>query len=164
MFASLHTLIFLFALCFAINVQSRNVDPNVSDKCSVELEGIIFSPKNCTFEYLKRLEAKFRAGGEHLLFTSQASPFIKAFVNTYQVGVKVANPFGLATNYAIDGVTTIVPAFVYSDTAQSYINFPGFVRQPSYGNFYYAFPVFSSDGQYLMVYFILDHTRDVVFC
>lgn len=164
MLSSLQKFICLIALLFAINVQSHKVDPKINDKCSVELEGIIFRQRNCTFEYFKRLEIKFRAGGEHLLFTTQASPFIKSFSNTYQLIILVSNPFGFTDIYDVDGTTTSVPLSIYPETAQTFINFPGFIRQVNNGNFYYAFPVFSSDGQYLLIKFKMEHSRDVVLC
>lgn len=156
---------FLFLVYAFLTVQAKHVDPSYNEKCSLELQAILHKPKSCAFNYLQSLELRFREdGGRYLLFTAQADSFIYTFENTYNIFIKTADAFGQSTKYYPDGTKSLGSLGFYTDTAQSYMKFPGFVRQVSNQKFYYTFSIFSEDAQYKAVTFEMYTVDDPIFC
>lgn len=80
-----------------------------SKACTRELEGIVYVPSSCAYNYLNKISNILRVQSP-LLWTSQASSVINTFQATYGVYVAVVNTLGQ--------VGTINPAGVF-------VPFPG---------------------------------------
>lgn len=85
-------------------------------------------------------------------------------MSTFFVGVVTINPFGATTRYTPLGTTEPGSPVKYTDTAQSYLNHGGFVRQVSNQNFYYTFHVFSKNAEYLGITLSMPLERDPIYC
>ena len=159
---SLYLFITFISAIFASVIYDQ---PAVSKKCTRKLEEILFKPDPCAFRYLQTVANKFRARAQ-ILFGPQdlADSFIYNFENEYQVEIALVDAFGGSVNYNPDGTKSSGEPVQYTDTAQAYLNFPGFVRQVSQQNFYYTFQVFSPDGQYYAVTLIMPLSDDPIVC
>lgn len=159
---SLYLFITFISAIFASVIYDQ---PAVSKKCTRKLEEILFKPDPCAFRYLQTVANKFRARAQ-ILFGPQdlVDSFIFSFENEYKVKVDLVNPFGGVVKYHPDGTKSIGEPAQYSNTAQAYLNFPGFVRQVNQENFYYTFQVYSPDGQYYAVTLIMPLSDDPIVC
>lgn len=134
-----------------------------SRKCSKLLAQIVYKPETCAFKYLDKISIPLREESE-ILFTSSADSFIYSFENTYNVLVILVDSLGNTVNYYPNQTKSSGPPVMYTDTAQSYLNFPGFVRQVSDQKFYYTFNVFSKDAKHYEVTLSMPLSRDPIFC
>lgn len=135
------------------------------NQCSRQLQIALHKPETCAYKYLSKISEIFKARSQVLFTsTSEADSFIYTFENTFNVLVSLANPFGKYTNYYPNGTKQPGQPAKYTDTAQSYLNFPGFVRQISSQEFYYTFNVFSTDGQYYDITLSMPLSRDPIVC
>lgn len=160
LFSSLFFLLtFNFSLIFAKSFTSHQ-----ENKCSRALDNIIYTPESCAYKYLDKLRKKFLLEAP-LLFTPQIDSFIFNFENNNQISVTIIDAMGSTTNYNYQTKTkTSGQPVKYLDTARSYINFPGFVRQISSSSFYFTFVVFSVNAEMLSVTFSLPISQDPIFC
>lgn len=155
----------VFVALFAINTASSHKVIDSNRKCSIKLEGIIYGPETCAKKYFDQISKQFRANSE-ILFTDtvQADAFLYNFASTYQVIVAIATPMGANTLYNPDGSQSEGFPNQYTNTAQAFLNFPGFIRQVSDFKFYYSFNAFSRNGQYYGVTLSMPLSRDPLYC
>jgi hypothetical protein len=135
-------------------------------KCTRELQGIIHKPSTCALSYLEGLAEKFKVGSP-IIFTSQvqANAYILTFANTYGIDIGLIPTFGDQTVYTSTGsqTETSLP-MMFSTTAQSYLNFGGFVNAVGASSFYYKFRIFSRDGQQYGVSLMLSNANTPIGC
>lgn len=137
---------------------------NNQNKCSRALANVIYDPKSCAYQYLDKLRKKFLIDSP-LLFTPQMDSFIFNFENNNQISVAIVNAMGDLTNYNYQTKTKTPDQPVkYIDTARSYLNFPGFVRQISSESFYFTFVVFSVNAEMYTVTFSMPLSQEPIFC
>ena len=137
---------------------------NHQNKCSHALAKVIYTPESCAYKYLNKLRKKFLLGTP-LLFTPQIDSFIFNFEIVNRISVTIVDAMGSTTNYNYQTKTkTSGQPVKYLDTARSYINFPGFVRQISSSSFYFTFVVFSDNAEVLSVTFTLPISQDPIVC
>ena len=67
--------------------------------CSRELEGIVYTPKVCAFEYLQKITETLTINGPLLFVNETAKPLFAKFATTYNVHVYVVDAFGFWYNY-----------------------------------------------------------------
>lgn len=159
----------LFTVVSILKAEIINIDsPKEVDKsavCARELQKILFKPKSCAFNYLNELALKFRTGAQTILFNNQADSFIYSFEVAYKLIIRLTDPFGYVTTYFPNGTKSVTsPAGVYPDLAQSYLRFPGFIRNTKYRRFFYEFSMFSVDAQYYAISFSMSLDDDPIFC
>lgn len=87
-------------------------------KCSRELEGIVYVPKVCAFEYLKKITETLTVNGPLLFVPETAKPLFEKFESTYKVRAHVADAFGIWYNYP-GGTIRTLPVGTHS-LAQAY--------------------------------------------
>lgn len=146
-------------------VSAVSLDYYASPKdCARYLESTIFKPESCAYKYMERLAIDFRIKAQPVLFTPQVDQFIYSFETSNQIKVALIDAFGLQTSYHPNGTKTTGSYALYSDTAQAYTNFPGFVRQINADNFYYTFEMFSTEGQYYGVTLSMPLSDDPLVC
>lgn len=150
--------LFLFAL-----LETKRLKYSKSNKCSRELEAIIYKPETCALQYFNRISAQLKARSE-VFFTPQADPFIYTFINEYNVLLSLVDAMGNTMNYYPNLTKSPGSPVQYTDTAQSYLNIPGFVRQVSNQKFYYTFSIFSKNGEYYDVTLSMSLAKDPIFC
>lgn len=68
-------------------------DHHGSKACARELEGIVYVPQNCAYNYLRKITEVLRVQSP-LLWTNQAQSVINTFASTYGVQVVVINALG----------------------------------------------------------------------
>ena len=136
-----------------------------ANKCSRVLEEILFRPETCAFKYLQSIARKFQIRSE-ILFGPQnlVDAFIFSFENEYQIEIDLIDPFGGVVKYYPDGTKSVGVPGQYTDTAQSFLNFAGFVRQVRGKKFYFTFPVYSNEGGYYTVTFYMPLKNDPLVC
>ena len=136
-----------------------------SEKCSRILEGTIYKPDTCAYQYLHSLGQKFRAQAQ-ILFgpENQADAYVFSFEQEYGVYVAIGDAFGQVVKYNQNGTKHPTQSNKYTDTAQSYLNFAGFARTPSASMFYYTFSVFSPDAEYKAVTISMPLANDPLVC
>lgn len=153
----------IISVTFASSLRSSSVVS--SKKCSRELEEIIYKPETCTFLYMQSLERKFRAGGQVIFGPEeQADAYIYTFEKNYGVTISLQKPFGNSVIYNPDGTKTEGSPEQYAGTAQSYLNFPGFVKSTSSSEFYYHFNEYSPDARFYGVTIIMPLANEVLSC
>ena len=119
-------------------------------QCSKELAGIVYNVESPQSKYLTRI-SKVLVSQRPLLFTPDRSVDVfRNFATTFQVGLVVADPFGLVTIYNADGTSAVATDTLHYTSS----NFDrSLLNQPSYkirdGIAYLTFGVFNSDAQYL---------------
>lgn len=88
-----------------------------SKVCTRQLEGIVYVPESCSFNYLSKLANVLRVQAP-LLWTAQASGVINSFQGTYGVTVLVIDALG---NYGtINGDGVFVPNLVAPEKAMDH--------------------------------------------
>lgn len=155
--------LFLSTLLEAKNLYYKPRQCLKSRKCSRELAAIVYKPETCALKYLDRISTTLKARSQ-ILFTPQADSFIYSFENTYNVLLTLVDAMGNTMEYFPNQTKVPGTPVKYTDTAQSYLNFPGFVRQASNQKFYYTFSIFSEDGQYYDVTLSMPLAKDPIFC
>ena len=147
----------------AIANQSHKLGFGTQKQCSRLLESTIFKPNSCAYKYLHKLGESFRVRAQ-ALFTPLASQFIYNFEVDNRVVVGLVDAFGQQVIYNFNGTASVGEPAQYSDTAQAFLNFPGFTRQVSLKSFYYTFQVYSPDAKYYAVTFQMPLEDDPIFC
>lgn len=162
--SSLSIFYFIVIIQF-ISIFTKTINENSNNnKCSSALEQVIYRPETCAYQYLNKLHKEFLIRSP-LLFTSQADAFIYSFESMYNVYVTLIDAMGKTTNYYYSNKTKSNGQPVkYTDTARSYINFPGFVRQVSSSSFYFTFVVFSVNAEMYSVTISMPLSQDPIFC
>lgn len=100
--------------------------------CSRALEQIVYKPPSYAFLYMQSLARKFRPRGQ-ILFgpVEQADAYIFTFASENKVEVTLSDAFAIVVNYHPDGTKFSGSPVKYANTAQAYLNLPGFVKQTS---------------------------------
>ena len=90
----------LFSLLFTLIAASSTVFAEVLGQgskaaraCREELEGVVYIPENCVFNYLKRIAQELVVQSP-LLWTDQTEAIIRNFKVKYDVSVGLISPFG----------------------------------------------------------------------
>ena len=141
----------LFAsILFAMVTIFSAVLASDAEKCSKRLAAIVYNVEVPQAGYMARISKVLLVQHPLLFSSTQSVAVFQNFVNTFQVGLKVIDPFGLVTIYQ-PGVapTSDLTLIEYqtSNWARSFLNQPSFkVRD---GTAYYTFGVFQYDSQYL---------------
>jgi hypothetical protein len=85
--------------------------------CTRELEGIVYVPQNCAYNYLHKITQTLEVQAP-LLWTNQAQGVIETFKNTYGVEVFVINAMGVIGTIDASGV--FVPTLINAITAKAF--------------------------------------------
>lgn len=160
------SLFYIFSLFLSVSFASATSSfPFSSKKCSRALEEVIYKPETCAFLYMQSIAQKFILRSP-IVFgpEEQADAFIYSFENEFGILVDLVDAFGRVTKYSSDGTKSQGAPNKYSNSAQAYLNFPGFVRQPTDSNFFYTFQIFSQDARYYAVTFIMPLENDPIVC
>lgn len=171
---SLIILLFTFLGYFSsiLSIQTSSIKKNsiqikYSDakKCTRNLENVLYKPENCAYIYLRSIAYKFLPRSQ-IIFKDQehGDAFIYNFEAEYGVKVDLIDPFGHVTKYHPNGTKSHGLPNKYTDSAQAYLNFGGFVRQVNQNNFFYTFQIFSPDGQYIGVTLYVPLSEDPLVC
>ena len=128
-------------------------------KCSRELEEIVYVPKVCAFDYLKKITETLAAHGPLLFVPETAKPIFERFVSTFNVHVNVVDALGVWLNYP-GGTVQSWPKGVHS-LNQAYALGEGFSNLPSgkiflTGAYVYNKVLWNFDGQMYTVSVIAD--------
>ena len=161
-------ILLLFSAIFISTFESKNFFPKPSQclksrKCSNELAQIVYKPESCALQYFDKISVPLKTRSE-IFFTAEADSFIYSFENTHNVLVTLVDSMGKTMIYYPNLTKISGPPVMYTDTAQSYINFPGFVRQVGDQEFYYTFSIFSKEGQHYDVTLSMPLSKDPIFC
>lgn len=90
--------ILLLSLLSVLSVQAQR-EHSHDNKCARELEGIVYTPKVCAFEYLKEITETLTINGPLLFVNETAKPLFAKFATTFNVQVYVVDAFGIWYNY-----------------------------------------------------------------
>lgn len=161
-------ILLLFPTIFLSIFESKSLFPKPSQcvksrKCSKLLAQIVHKPETCALKYFDNISVTLKERSE-ILFNPNADSFIYSFENTYNVLVILVDALGNTMNYYPNQTKSSGPPVMYTDTAQSYLNFPGFVRQVSDQKFYYTFNVFSNKAEHYEVTLSMPLSKDPIFC
>ena len=139
-------LFFIFSL-FVISAFAYS-PRKATRKCTRELEAILHKPQTYELLYLEGLAREFKLGSPQIFASpEQADAFIYSFAQKYRIEVTLVPTFGDSVNYYPDGTSAEGSHSKYTDTAQSYLNFGGFVKQVSDERFFYTFSINSPDAR-----------------
>lgn len=141
-----------------LGVQAHRADK----KCARELEAIVYVPKVCAFEYLKKITQTLVVQ-EPLLFTPEtAKPIFEKFAQTFNVNVSVVDAFGNWYNYPGGDLLTPRPKGSHSiqqayALGEGFTNIKGGKTYLLSGGYLYARNIWSlEDGEMYTVTVLAD--------
>ena len=132
-------------------------------KCSRELEGIVYTPKICAFEYMKKITETLVVQGPQLFVPETAKPIFEKFASTFGVAVYVVDAFGVwyeypGSNQLVSqlGIHLLDRAYALGEAFSNLVN----VGKPFQSGVYsYAKVVWNFDGQMYTIVVMADKTR-----
>lgn len=132
------------------NLDISNSVLKSSKSCQKTLQGIVYKPEPCAYNYVRRISKEFQLK-EQIVFTPQVTSFALQFAQAYYVYVYLIDAVGKYTLYEPSGqISTGSFNFIYSFMTKSYLNLPGFSKEYD-GTNYYGFDVFSPNGLFYNV-------------
>lgn len=144
----------LFSFFFALlassavfaEVTGRRVDRGVK-ACTRELEGIVYTPANCGFDYLKRITETLRIQSPTFWNNPlQAKAAFESFAQTYGVTVVAITPFGNVLDY-IGSPDVVEAGSMGAAIARANLDGNGFVYNSATQRYIYATIFRGPDGQ-----------------
>ena len=161
-------LYFVFTLLFVAAAYARhhpfahqrfNANQDMSSKCALALQQMVFPPTTCSMQYLERLSRTLQVQSP-LLFTAYAADVLANFASKYGVYVFITDAFG--NNYASPPntpLTAMPPGFStnggtytptsfpadFSSLAQANVIGQGFMNNNGYT--YYTFVIWNHSGE-----------------
>lgn len=97
---------------------------NPADKCTQELEGIVYQPATSARAYLERIGEQIKISSP-ILWTENADSFLQSFEAKYNVIVEILDAFGSVTYPA----AFVGNQFYYSTTSTANMNGTGFTNE-----------------------------------
>lgn len=123
-----------------------------SGKCSRALEGIIYTPETCAYQYLQRISEQIKLQLPQV-FSEIASGnlnIITSIAAAYGITVYLATPYGnpvQGTNNAV----ALTSMFKDAAMARSYLNFDGFDSDSGSQVWNYQFSLVSVDANVIFI-------------
>ena len=128
LFTVLFSLIATITATFAHVLNSDSTSPShESENCSLQLEGIIYTPENCGFSYLKSISLQLTIKAPLLFSPTQAQSVIDAFAATYNVIVALSDAMGNIVYSSIDNLSLPIGPYLTSSLARTMALGEGFV-------------------------------------
>lgn len=161
---------FILSLFAATAVFAHN--HHGSKACTRELEGIVYVPANCAFNYLSKLANVLRVQAP-LLWTAQAKSVIDTFEGTYGISVYVIDSLGNYGTFDDAGVFTAnilapLKAFDHSYERSNALG-EGFTANTIIAGDatlvdYYTTTIWNANGQMYTIGLALDSSKAPNFC
>ena len=168
----------LFTVLFTLIATATATFANVlgsskqsSKACSRELEGIIYTPANCGFSYLKSISKQLTSQAPLLFQPSQIGPVVSSFASTYNVLVILNDAIGNIA-YATSDNPLITAPHMTSSIARAMAlgegyasaSYTNFAAQITYAYITYSYILWNTDGQYYNVNLYLPKANAPTFC
>ena len=93
----------VLSILSVLGVQAHRADK----KCVRELEAIVYTPKVCAYEYLKKITQTLLVNGPLLFVPDTAKPIFERFAQTFNVQVYAVDAFGVWYDYPGGSVQTL---------------------------------------------------------
>lgn len=136
-----------------------------SAKCSRALEGIIYTPETCAYQYLQRIADQIKLQIPQV-FSEIASGnlnVISSIAAAYGITVYLATPYGNPVQGTSDAVA-LTSMFKDAAMARSYLNFDGFDSDNGAQVWNYQFTLISIDANFIFVRLSLPWTNAPIGC